>query len=115
MKKSITYPLPRPGAKGVNELFPQFRAYSAGLAGILVLMAVRSAWWPGGLAPSLGALCRGPGWRCRWGRTCHPTRPWAAREPALRVPGPWRLGLPAVLDLHQPSRRNRRATPNRQA
>jgi len=35
--------LPKFGAKGVNELFSQFRAYSAGLAGVLVPRAVRSA------------------------------------------------------------------------
>jgi Asp-tRNA(Asn)/Glu-tRNA(Gln) amidotransferase A subunit family amidase len=37
------YPLPRFGAKGVNELFWQFRACSAGLAGILGPRAMRSA------------------------------------------------------------------------
>lgn len=35
--------MPKSGAKGVNELFSQFRACSAGLAGILVPGAARSA------------------------------------------------------------------------
>jgi Asp-tRNA(Asn)/Glu-tRNA(Gln) amidotransferase A subunit family amidase len=109
--------LPKSGAKGVNELFSQFRACSAGLAGILVPGAARSALtraeqerWRATMAAAMHetgllALATVPFFRPRLDTAIRPgylalTSPEnLAGFPAFALPVPTGQQLPASLQL----------------